>query len=81
MTFVPSIDVNKGCIVSNPKGWQKVAGGRSGAKTSGLRMQIYLRTPKGVPEAPQRFCDPCGHPRSGGVAALNPRLLSDKPPA
>ena len=68
--------------VFNPEGWQRVAGGRSGAETPGRQSQGSAH-PEGMPE----FCDPSGvvwrvlDQPTGGVAALDPRLLSGKPPA
>ena len=58
----------------NPKGWQIVAGGRSGAQTPGQE-SVGSVHPGGMPE----LCDPSGvggrlsDRRSGGVAALDPR--------
>jgi hypothetical protein len=68
--------------VFNPEGWQRVAGGRSGAETPGRQSQASAH-PEGMPE----FCDPSGvvwrflNRPTGGVAALDPRLLFRKPPA
>jgi len=67
---------------SNPQGWQRVAGGRSAAETSGKwsgefraswRDATVLRPLRGRLEI--------GGWRPGGVAALNHRLFSDKPSA
>jgi hypothetical protein len=66
---------------TNPEGWQKVAGGRSAAETPG-RHWMSFTTPAGwrssatLPGSIRSF-----YRRSGGIAALNPRLPSDKPPA
>jgi hypothetical protein len=40
--------------VFNPEGWQRVAGGRSGAQTPGRELVGSVH-PGGMPE----FCDPC----------------------
>src|SRR5262249_19049587 len=66
---------------NNPQGWQTVAGGRSIAETSGMAVIGF-----GILEGCQRSATPagsmgdCGR-RSGGIAALNPRLISGKPMA
>jgi hypothetical protein len=62
----------------NPEGWQKVAGGRSGAKTPGNGFW-NLAHPGVMPE----LCAPSGVDgdlrwNSGGVAALGHRLLSEQ---
>jgi hypothetical protein len=67
--------------LTNPEGWQKVAGGRSAAETPGRRERI-LSTLEGC----QRAATPPGsignfQRASGGIATLNPRLPSGKPPA
>jgi hypothetical protein len=65
--------------VFNPEGWKRVAGGRSGAETPGRQSQGSVH-PEGMPE----FCDPSGvvwrflNQPTGGVAALDPRLLATK---
>ena len=66
---------------ANPQGWQTVAGGRSAAETSGS-VTMGLCILKGC----QRSATPsesAGHfeRHSGGIALLNPRLLSGKPAA
>jgi len=60
---------------SNPKGWQRVAGGRSVAETPGGGVVV-----RGIPEGCQRSATPpgsLGHLRwrSGGVATLNHRTI------
>jgi len=67
--------------VTNPEGWQIVAGGRSTAETPGSGWAWF-----GILEGCQSSATPPGSigdfgMRSGGIAALNPRLLSGKPPA
>jgi len=67
--------------ITNPKGWQRVAGGRSATATSG-RAGDLLGHPGGMPE----LCDSCGvdgrlWPAVRGFAALNPRLISGQPAA
>jgi hypothetical protein len=67
--------------LTNPQGWQTVAGGRSAAETPGRLWSIFT-TPQGW----QSSATPAGLIRSfgrrpGGIAVLNPRLLSGKPPA
>lgn len=73
--------VRRSFRVTNPEGWQKVAGGRSAAKTPG-RSWIVSPTLEGW----ERSATPAGsgpnsQRRSGGIAPLNPRLPSGKPPA
>jgi hypothetical protein len=62
--------------VFNPEGWQRVAGGRSGAETPGRQSQGSVH-PEGMPE----FCDPSGVVWRflNQPTALDPRLLSGKP--
>ena len=72
-------------LPGNPEGWQTVAGGRSAVETSGRHLPM-IPHPEGVAGRGVVFCHPCGVDdfvagRSGGVAALNPRLLSGTPPA
>ena len=67
------------CRFINPKGWQKVAGGRNGAKTPGSSFGIS-RILKGCQKSatPPRSMGALRR-RAGGVAALDHRLLSGKP--
>ena len=62
--------------ITNPQGWQRVAGGRSGAKTPGSGFADFC-IPEGCrsSETPPWSAGNSG-PRSGGVAALDPRLAS-----
>jgi hypothetical protein len=71
------------CVSSftNPKGWRTVAGGRSAAETPGSGVWSL-----GILEGCQSSATPAGSNEdfgagSGGVATLDPRLLSGKPPA
>jgi hypothetical protein len=70
------------CLCPNPQGWQIIAGGRNGVETSGCVVLFDARILKGC----QSSATPPGAAgdfglRSGGIALLNPRLLSGKPPA
>jgi hypothetical protein len=70
------------CLCPNPQEWQIIAGGRNGVETSGCVVLFDPRILKGC----QSSATPPGSAgdfglRSGGIALLNPRLLSGKPPA
>ena len=77
--------------ITNPEGWQRVAGGRNAVETPGRGLSSF-----GILEGCQSSATPPGSNgdfgmRSGGVApafaalrrgkSLDPRLLSGKPPA
>ena len=66
---------------ANPEGCQMVAGGRRTASTPGSGWVGHR-----IPEGCQKPATPGGStgdggPKSGGIAALNPRLPAGKPPA
>lgn len=66
---------------TNPEGWQRVAGGRSAAKTPGSGFVGWS-----IPEGWQSSATPPGSmgdrgSRTGGLSTLDPRLPSGKPPA
>jgi hypothetical protein len=66
---------------TNPEGWNTVAGGRSQAETPGGGSVVFS-----ILEGCQRAATPPGSTdncrrRPGGIAALNPRPPSGKPPA
>jgi hypothetical protein len=69
------------CVHTNPEGWQKVAGGRNAVETPGRGWigSCILEGCQSAATPPGSMRD-LGR-RSGGLAPLDPRLPSGKPPA
>jgi hypothetical protein len=62
-------------LANNPKGWQRVAGGRNAVKTPGDGVLGF-----GILKGCQSAATPAGSVGNLGMGSAQPRLLSGKPP-